>query len=656
MDLTVEQLIFQDGSIAEFSISYRMMRGGAALWGAHDWVPFERMETHGDPISRDLIVRQGGMSFGWAGEGYRSGMAVLLRASGATHTSSPVVAAQRVEVKVDTPSVDAYQRVLEDFEAAMDRPDLESAGSLQMSAFELMQQPDWLQWRSMFVDAYGRRVPFLRAKGRRVAALYWTDERREFAEKAIEAVGDKEAFSIADVAELAVSLDHLRRLVHAENVVPLASLSRRLREVGVSRPKELANWLRDNREVHFEGKMVCSGPEPSLLPQRATVPPFKKHHSSRDDMNDEQRRFYDEVAVRAFEAFRPVDLDGSISYGFAYLYGVVREHAERPTRTRSVLEWFSDTYSDSSLGRYAVQWLADLSYIRGDFARGVEVHRRIGLPLDIYLALAQPLGLRLVASDVRAWLAADPGLTQTGMFMRDDVDDGLQHVLDEFHDANGRSVVEDWWHRLAIQRRQGEPAPLVEDELLGFMCQSDVDMRIGWADHGAHLYDRARMAFRGVLGYNAEIPWPDRYPNCYWYGELIWARLRAAYRLAENRVRESKGLARVGEGWVSEVALLNAIREAFPNERVVHQGRPKWLKPQSLDIFLPDRKVGIEYQGVQHSQPVGRFGGDVAFVSQQTRDARKRRLCAENSCQLIEVHPDYDRDRVLAQIRQALAS
>jgi hypothetical protein len=110
----------------------------------------------------------------------------------------------------------------------------------------------------------------------------------------------------------------------------------------------------------------------------------------------------------------------------------------------------------------------------------------------------------------------------------------------------------------------------------------------------------------------------------------------------------------VGEGWVSEVLLLKLVREAFPEVRVVHQGRPEWLGQQSLDIYIPDHNVGIEYQGAQHSGPVSLFGGDLAYQRQVERDTRKRALCHSNGCELIEVHPGYELSEVVEQIRQAI--
>lgn len=212
----------------------------------------------------------------------------------------------------------------------------------------------------------------------------------------------------------------------------------------------------------------------------------------------------------------------------------------------------------------------------------------------------------------------------------------------------------DWWHCLAIDRKAGQPAPDVGAELSGVVTLDWVQERIEWADDGVHLYDRSRRAFAGVPGLDSAIPWHDGYPNFYWYNDPTRMRLRAAYRLAENRVRERGRMPLIGEGWVSEVALLHLIRERFPDERVLRQARPNRLKPQSLNIYLPDSNIGVEYPGLQHSEPVDRFGGPEAFEAQQDRDARKRRLCAHNGCALVEVHPDYVFDDVAAQVQEAI--
>lgn len=81
---------------------------------------------------------------------------------------------------------------------------------------------------------------------------------------------------------------------------------------------------------------------------------------------------------------------------------------------------------------------------------------------------------------------------------------------------------------------------------------------------------------------------------------------------------------------------------------------PGWLVPQSLDIFLPDHNIGIEYQGAQHSTPVDYFGGAKAFELQQERDARKQSICRQHGCVFIDVHPGYQLEQVIARVKDAM--
>ena len=139
------------------------------------------------------------------------------------------------------------------------------------------------------------------------------------------------------------------------------------------------------------------------------------------------------------------------------------------------------------------------------------------------------------------------------------------------------------------------------------------------------------------------------------HGASTTARLRALYRQPEDELRDAEGLKAVGEGWVSEVALLNELRAAFPDEHIVHQGRPRWPGQQSLDIYFPLRHVVVEYQGLQQSEPVERFGGADAFARQQKRDTWRPELCVEHGVTLIEVHSRYDPEEVIHLIRTALS-
>jgi hypothetical protein len=120
-------------------------------------------------------------------------------------------------------------------------------------------------------------------------------------------------------------------------------------------------------------------------------------------------------------------------------------------------------------------------------------------------------------------------------------------------------------------------------------------------------------------------------------------------RSIENSLRIEKGLKIVG-AYTNESILYLRLRDFFSSISVISQARPKWLGRQSLDIFFPEYNIAIEYQGVQHNQPIDFFGGLSAFKKRLELDQRKKELCKLNQCILIEVFPNYDFDFLCTQI------
>lgn len=86
--------------------------------------------------------------------------------------------------------------------------------------------------------------------------------------------------------------------------------------------------------------------------------------------------------------------------------------------------------------------------------------------------------------------------------------------------------------------------------------------------------------------------------------------------------------------WKSEFDLYLLVRKKY--EDAIFQYRDIWLGQQSLDIYIPSLRIGIEYQGKQHYEPVEFFGGQEKFENQKKRDENKKKLCKENRVDLIE--------------------
>lgn len=72
----------------------------------------------------------------------------------------------------------------------------------------------------------------------------------------------------------------------------------------------------------------------------------------------------------------------------------------------------------------------------------------------------------------------------------------------------------------------------------------------------------------------------------------------------------------------------------FQEQFTIYTQTHQYLK---LDFYLEQNngKFAIEYNGIQHYQPVGYFGGEQGFIAQQTRDSIKAQYCKNNNIDLI---------------------
>ena len=90
---------------------------------------------------------------------------------------------------------------------------------------------------------------------------------------------------------------------------------------------------------------------------------------------------------------------------------------------------------------------------------------------------------------------------------------------------------------------------------------------------------------------------------------------------------------------ISEKEVLKALQDKYGN--VEYQKPFPFLKSktssQSLDFFLPEYNIGIEYQGDQHFRPKTRFGGEAGYEKVKDRDARKFQKCEANGIKMFYI-------------------
>lgn len=111
-----------------------------------------------------------------------------------------------------------------------------------------------------------------------------------------------------------------------------------------------------------------------------------------------------------------------------------------------------------------------------------------------------------------------------------------------------------------------------------------------------------------------------------YYDRLKTIRNTAYEQLAECH--------KIQNTWVSEYKLYMLVKIVFPD--AVYQFHSEWLENQSLDIYIPSIKCGIEYQGEQHYLPSEYYGGVEKLEEQKRADDLKREKCDDIGVTLIE--------------------
>lgn len=130
----------------------------------------------------------------------------------------------------------------------------------------------------------------------------------------------------------------------------------------------------------------------------------------------------------------------------------------------------------------------------------------------------------------------------------------------------------------------------------------------------------------------------------------------SVYSLLNDKVRTDFGFRGIGEHWINETTLKHIIEALFSEKVVLAHYRPDWLEGLELDIYVPDIKLGFEYQGIQHFRAIKHWGGKEKLKIQQEHDARKKRLCGELGIKLIyfDYTEEITTDYVKAKIKEFL--
>ena len=113
--------------------------------------------------------------------------------------------------------------------------------------------------------------------------------------------------------------------------------------------------------------------------------------------------------------------------------------------------------------------------------------------------------------------------------------------------------------------------------------------------------------------------------------------------------------------WKREEELYQLIKKVYKKYNVINQYKPLFLKnpyggQQSIDIYIEDIKIGIEYQGKQHYEAISIFGGDEGLLQTQLRDRRKLDKCTENGVKVVYIKYDekFSQKMIKEKIEKAI--
>lgn len=139
--------------------------------------------------------------------------------------------------------------------------------------------------------------------------------------------------------------------------------------------------------------------------------------------------------------------------------------------------------------------------------------------------------------------------------------------------------------------------------------------------------------------------------SIYFAKECLIFHLKNTLDQAINEFIENGKIELIKGKWTSEFNLYLELKQFFKDYSVIHQGSPSFLGGQRFDIWIPELKIAIEYNGIQHYEPVSIFGGNDGFNNTILRDEMKREKCKKNNVKMIEVRQGYDIKKLILEIQ-----
>ncbi len=350
---------------------------------------------------------------------------------------------------------------------------------------------------------------------------------------------------------------------------------------------------------------------------------------SQDDMDHDQLSFY-KVVESNLNKGNYIDVDGNISYVFAFIYKLLsRWNEDGFDRLSEFLIYLSEIYKhEEKLSKYCLHWAYDCllglekyeEYI--DKTEPKEVVKKRTHASNLRLNVQKKLGLPANPIDVLRMFGGRKNqfIIENQTLYRDCIIDTFNEYAQE--NMEWFSLFEEWFTHRKAKR-------LYSHSLFS----------------GVALQEKPYLQFKIECLYAA-----------YDLSDTIDLSdtVKLLSKESENKARSIAGVPQIGEGWISETALFRRLEAEFSNTKVIQHGRPTWLGRQHFDIWFPNWKIAVEYHGRQHFEPVEFFGGKETFYETVERDKRKANLSKRHGVKLLIVTETDNHDDVVQDINNIL--
>lgn len=350
---------------------------------------------------------------------------------------------------------------------------------------------------------------------------------------------------------------------------------------------------------------------------------YKALYPEPDNLTDNQRKCYSEIEQYLFNE-KYIDVLNNESYIFLFLNQLLKGlllGVDYKEIEKSIL-FIKANYLHATIQDYCTMWLGDLLVFAGEYRKALEAYS-VGLnPSKIWtlvstkvIELKLYLGVNLNAIEI---LTYKKNITKFGKNNLEDIVKYVENVISKDYELGllNNSMF------LTTEKDALITPALFSGSIYGYSINQ--------------IYKSKNNALKYVG--------IEKLKN---FDDYVLSLTRRA----ENALREDMDMPRVGEGWISETQLFYKIKQYFINYTVIQHFNAEWLGKQHLDIFIKEIKVGVEYHGLQHFEPIDYFGGEEAFIENQKRDKKKYNKCIKQNVKLIVVKEGYDFDNLIKVIK-----